>query len=140
MTIDEVSKKFSLTKDTLRYWERIGLLPEITRNESGYRDYDQHAVNWVYYVMVLRKAGMSIEALSEFVKLLREGDQTVAARKALFVKQRADLAEQRDNIDKTIRYLDFKINHFEDHMLGYENEMLAYEGKDTDSDKAHIKG
>jgi DNA-binding transcriptional MerR regulator len=90
--------------------------------------------------MVLRKAGMSIEALSEFVKLLREGDQTVAARKALFVKQRADLAEQRDNIDKTIRYLDFKIDHFEDHMLGYENEMLAYEGKDTDSDKAHIKG
>lgn len=45
MTIDEVSKKFYLTKDTLRYWERIGLLPEIQRNQSGYRDYDEHAVN-----------------------------------------------------------------------------------------------
>ena len=48
MTIDEVSKKFDLTKDTLRYWERIGLLPDIARNASGYREYDEHALNWVY--------------------------------------------------------------------------------------------
>ncbi|MCT3364010.1 MerR family transcriptional regulator [Lacticaseibacillus paracasei] len=105
MTIDEVSKKFNLTKDTLRYWERIGLLPEIQRNQSGYRDYDEHAVNWVYYIMVLRKAGMSIESLSEFVKLLREGDQTIAARKSLFIEQRDALIERRDNINKTLRYL-----------------------------------
>ncbi|KRL13328.1 MAG: MerR family transcriptional regulator [Schleiferilactobacillus perolens] len=133
MTIDEVSKKFNLTKDTLRYWERIGLLPDIPRNDSGYRDYDQHAVNWVYYIMVLRKAGMAIESLTEFVKLLREGDQTADARKALFIKQRDDLVEQRANIDKTIRYLNFKIDHFEDHMLSYENEKLAYEGEFDDS-------
>lgn len=132
MTIDEVSKKFNLTKDTLRYWERIGLLPEIQRNQSGYRDYDEHAVNWVYYIMVLRKAGMSIESLSEFVKLLREGDHTIAARKSLFIEQRDALIERRDNINKTLRYLDYKIDHFEDHMLGYENEKLAYEGKLTE--------
>ena len=132
MRIDEVSKKFNLTKDTLRYWERIGLLPDIARNESGYRQYDEHALNWVYYIMILRKAGMSIEALSEFVKLLREGDQTIAARKSLFVEQRDALITQRDNINKTLRYLDYKIDHFEDHMLSYENEKLAYEGKLAD--------
>ncbi|BAN75152.1 MULTISPECIES: MerR family transcriptional regulator [Lacticaseibacillus] len=132
MTIDEVSKKFDLTKDTLRYWERIGLLPDIARNASGYREYDEHALNWVYYIMILRKAGMSIEALSEFVKLLREGDQTIAARKSLFIEQRDHLMAQRDNINKTLRYLDYKIDHFEDHMLSYENEKLAYEGKLAD--------
>lgn len=129
MTIDEVSKKFDLTKDTLRYWERIGLLPNIERNASGYRKYNKYALNWIYYIMILRKAGMSIEALSEFVKLVREGDQTIAARKSLFTEQRDALIEQRDNINKTLRYLDFKIDHFEDHMLGYEKEKLAYEGK-----------
>ncbi|AMV61938.1 Transcriptional regulator, MerR family [Pediococcus damnosus] len=130
MNINGVSEKFELTKDTLRYWERIGLLPEIKRNESGYREYSEHDMNWVFYIKALRKAGMSIESLIEFVKLYREGNQTVDSRKSLLVDQRQELADKRSELNKTIKYLDFKINHFEDHTLNYEREKLAYDSKD----------
>lgn len=128
MRIEEVAQEFGVTKDTLRYWERIGLLPPIERNSSGYRDYSSHDMNWVYYIQVLRKAGMSIESLIEFVKLYRDGVQTQNARKSLLMDQRTQLAEQSAEIQKTLKYLDYKIEHWDDHMLGYENERLAYEG------------
>ncbi|GAA3609844.1 MerR family transcriptional regulator [Secundilactobacillus similis] len=131
MNINEVSKKFDLTKDTLRYWERMGLLPEITRNKSGYRNYTEHDLNWVFYIQVLRKAGMSVEALIEFVKLYREGSQTAESRKSLLIDQQTDLKEQMAAMKKTIDYLTYKIDHYEDHTLNYEREKLAYEG-DTD--------
>ncbi|AVL00056.1 MerR family transcriptional regulator [Pediococcus inopinatus] len=130
MNINGVSKKFELTKDTLRYWERLGLLPEIKRNESGYREYSEHDMNWVFYIKALRKAGMSIEALIEFVKLYREGSQTEQTRKSLLMDQRQELKEKRAEIDKTIKYLDYKIVNFEDHTLNYEKEKLAYDAKD----------
>ncbi|BAP86272.1 MerR family transcriptional regulator [Paucilactobacillus hokkaidonensis JCM 18461] len=130
MNINAVAKKFDLTKDTLRYWERIGLLPEIGRNQSGYRDFKERDMNWVFYIQALRNAGMSIEALIEFVKLYREGDQTTVARKSLLMDQRQELADKAKEIKKTIKYLDFKIDHFEDHTLNYEKEKLAYEQDD----------
>ncbi|MFD0897842.1 MerR family transcriptional regulator [Loigolactobacillus binensis] len=127
MNIDAVSKKFELTKDTLRYWERIGLLPAIERNQSGYREYSERDMNWVFYIKVLRNAGMTIEALIEFVKLYREGDQTTTARKSLLRDQRQELLDKIAAIQKTVKYLNFKIDHFEDHTLNYEKEKLAYE-------------
>ncbi|MCA1344071.1 MerR family transcriptional regulator [Lactiplantibacillus pentosus] len=127
MNIDAVSKKFDLTKDTLRYWERLGLLPPVERNQSGYREYSEHDMNWVFYIKVLRNAGMTIEALIEFVKLYREGKQTATARKTLLIDQRKELLDKIAAIEKTVKYLNFKIDHFEDHTLNYEKEKLAYE-------------
>ncbi|GAF40098.1 merr family transcriptional regulator [Agrilactobacillus composti DSM 18527 = JCM 14202] len=127
MNIDAVAKKFDLTKDTLRYWERLGLLPPIERNQSGYRTYSEHDMNWVFYIKVLRNAGMTIEALIEFVKLYREGDQTTEARKLLLIDQREELLNKVAAIQKTVKYLNYKIDHFEDHTLNYEKEKLAYE-------------
>ena len=109
VTINQVSQKFDLTKDTLRYWERLGLLPEIQRNGSGYRDYSEYDMNWVFYVKALRKAGMSIEALIEFVKLYRDGQQNSEARKTLLIDQRRELIDKMTEIKKTVAYLSFKI-------------------------------
>ncbi|EEI23541.1 MerR family transcriptional regulator [Lentilactobacillus hilgardii] len=134
-TINQVSQKFDLIKDTLRYWERLGLLPEIQRNGSGYRDYSEYDMNWVFYVKALRKAGMSIEALIEFVKLYRDGQQNSEARKTLLIDQRRELIDKMTEIKKTVAYLSFKIDHFEDHTLNYEKEKLVYEEKNNDNKK-----
>lgn len=131
MNIDAVSKKYDLTKDTLRYWERIGLLPVIKRNQSGYREYSERDMNWVFYIKVLRNAGMTIEALVEFVKLYREGGQSTEARKSLLIDQREDLLDKISAIKKTVKYLNYKIEHFEDHTLTYEKEKLAYDGENN---------
>ena len=72
MTINEISKKFSLSKDTLRYWEKEKLIPTVKRDKNGYRVYDTKEQNWVFYIMVLRKAGMSIKKIKKVFQFIYE--------------------------------------------------------------------
>ena len=88
MTITDVSKKYGLTPDTLRYYERIGLIPPVPRTKGGVRDYDENSCGWVELMKCMRSAGVQIEALIEYVALSRQGDETVAERKALLIEQR----------------------------------------------------
>lgn len=126
MNIAQVSEKFDITKETLHYWERSGLLPEIPRNESGYRDYGEHELNWIFFIQAMRKAGVSIEALVEFVELYRLKTDTRAAQKQLLVEQRDKLEQQKREIEKTLNYLNYKLDNFENHVLNYEIEKLHY--------------
>ena len=80
MTIKEVSEKFDITADTLRYYERVGLIPPVARNASGNRDYQENDVSWVEHTVCMRNAGVPIEALIEYVKLVQMGDTTFGAR------------------------------------------------------------
>lgn len=87
MKIAEVSKRYGVSTDTLRYYERIGLLRHVPRNKSGIRDYDEASCNAVEFVKCMRDAGMSIESLVEYMELLEQGDETTAARKELLLRQ-----------------------------------------------------
>ena len=80
MTIAEVGKKYDLSVDTLRYYERIGLLPPVKRNTSGFRDYGEEECNWVYFIKCMRNAGISVEALTEYVSLFQQGVSTIPVR------------------------------------------------------------
>jgi len=71
MTIKEVSEKYGLSQDTLRYYEKIGLIPRISRNGSGVRDYTEEDCRWIEFIKCMRNAGVQIEALIEYVKLFR---------------------------------------------------------------------
>ncbi|MDF2909059.1 MAG: adhR, partial [Herbinix sp.] len=77
MTIAEVSKKYDLSADTLRYYERIGLLPTVNKNSSGNRDYTEEDCRWVQFIKCMRSAGLSIEILIEYVSLFQKGNSTV---------------------------------------------------------------
>ena len=85
MTITEVSKKYGISPDTLRYYERIGLIPAVPRNRSGIRDYDEAACGWVELMKCMRAAGVQIDALIDYVALCQQGDGTAAQRKAILV-------------------------------------------------------
>lgn len=124
MTIAEVGRQFELTPDTLRYYERIGLIPPVHRTESGIRDYEQTDINWVEFIKCMRDAGVSIETLAEYVSLFQQGDNTAGARKALLVEQRAQLAARIEAMQAVIARLDKKIE-------GYEKLMFACESKLT---------
>lgn len=128
MNIDKVSEKFSLSKDTLRYWEKRGLLPPVKRDEHGYRNYSDYDQNWIFYIKVLREAGVSIKTLQDFVRQYRAG-KLAAERKKLLQMQLAQLQKQANKLQKTINYLSFKVDHFDDHLLTFENEKLAYDKK-----------
>ena len=71
MKINEVSKMYDITADTLRYYERIGLIPTVNRNENGIRDYTETDCNWVNFAKCMRTAGISVESLIEYVALFQ---------------------------------------------------------------------
>lgn len=118
MTITEVSQKFGLTPDTLRYYERIGLIPAVHRAESGVRDYDQNDLNWVAFIKCMRGAGISIEALIDYVALFQQGDVTLGARRDLLIKQYEGLEQRIQEMQATLNRLKFKIQHYDKMIIG----------------------
>ncbi|WP_418667443.1 MerR family transcriptional regulator [Allofournierella sp.] len=113
MTIAEVSKKFGVSADTLRYYERIGLLPPVRRTSGGIRDYTQEDCNWVEFIKCMRGAGLPIEVLIEYMELFRQGDATIPARKELLVEQRGELAQRVAEMQAVLNRLDKKIAGYE---------------------------
>jgi MerR family transcriptional regulator, aldehyde-responsive regulator len=127
MRISEVSDEYGLSADTLRYYERIGLLPRINRNESGNRDYTEQNCRWVAFVKCMRGAGLPIEALIEYVSLFQQGDGTVEARLALLTEQRDQLATRIAEMQSTLERLNVKIERYEQIIMPVERELALQE-------------
>ena len=118
MTIAEVSKKYDLTPDTLRYYERIGLISNVPRNKSGIRNYDEKSCKRLEFIKCMRNVGVEIEILIEYMNLLEEGSTTAMARKNLLEEQREKLLEKQKNINATIDRLNYKIEIYNDIVSG----------------------
>ena len=113
MTIMEVSEEFGISQDTLRYYERVGLIPPVTRTSSGNRDYQESDLGWVENAVCMRNAGVPIEALIEYVKLYQMGDTTFEARRQLLQEQYDALQEQKEQIEATMKRLAYKVSRYE---------------------------
>lgn len=113
MTIKEVSEKYDISQDTLRYYERVGMIPPVTRSPSGIRDYKEKDIGWVELAKCMRSAGLPVEAMIEYVKLTQEGDNTIPARLQLLSEQREALLEQKEKINSTLERLNYKIERYE---------------------------
>jgi DNA-binding transcriptional MerR regulator len=127
MMISEVSEKFDLSQDTLRYYERIGLFPSVNRNKSGIRDYTEEDCNWVEFIKCMRSAGLPIEVLIEYVGLFRQGDETSEARKELLIEQRKQLITRMEDMKKTLERLDYKIAVYEQVVVEKEKDLKRSE-------------
>lgn len=114
MTIAEVAKKYDISADTLRYYERIGLLPAVRRNKSGIRDYSETDCGWVEFIKCMRGAGLPIEVLIEYISLYQMGDSTVEARKELLIEERNNLMGRIEEMQKTLERLNYKIERYDE--------------------------
>lgn len=114
MTIKEVSQKYNISSDTLRYYERVGMIPPVTRTTGGIRDYGAADLGWVELALCMRGAGLPVETMIEYVKLCQQGDSTIEARMLLLKEQMETLLEQKVQIENTIKRLDFKISRYEE--------------------------
>lgn len=114
MTIKEVSEKYGITSDTLRYYERVGMIPPVTRNANGIRDYQEDDLKWVELAKCMRSAGLPIEVMIEYIRLYQRGDETILARYNLLAEQREVLLEQRKQIDETLDRIDYKISKYKE--------------------------
>ena len=123
MTIAEVSRKYDISADTLRYYERIGLIPPVPRTRGGLRDYGEESCGWIQLMKCMRAAGVQIEALIEYVDLFQQGDATLDARKALLVEQRDQLVSRMAEMQASLDPLNQKIDRYEQGMMTAEQQL-----------------
>lgn len=113
MLIAEVSEKHKISQDTLRYYERVGLIPRVNRTKSGIRDYTEESCGWIELVKCMRSAGIPIETLTEYCALTQKGNSTIDERKRLLVDEREKLVEKIEDMKKTLDKLNYKIDRYE---------------------------
>ena len=116
MTIAEVSMQYDLSADTLRYYERVGLIPPVNRTASGIRNYTESDCKWVEFAKCM------VEALAKYVSLFQKGDITIDERKQILIEQRDQLQVKMDELQTTLERLDKKIRHYEDVLLPCEQQ------------------
>lgn len=114
MTISEVSKKYNITADTIRYYEKEGLIPTVPRDKNGIRNFDENSCGWIEFIKCMRSAGLEIETLKRYVSLFRQGTKTVEERKILLIEQREKLLKKQKDINVTLDRLNYKIEKYEE--------------------------
>lgn len=123
MTISEVADRFDVSQDTLRYYERVGLIPKVKRTSGGIRNYDENDCNWIEYIKCMRAAGVSVETLIEYVSLFYKGKGTISQRKSLLLEQRNQIVSKIDEMNDVLAKLDWKLDGYEERMLKYEEKL-----------------
>jgi len=127
MKIAAVSEQYGISADTLRYYERVGLIPPVHRNEGGIRDYNELDLRRVDFIKCMRSAGLPVEVLIEYIGLVQQGDKTIEARKEILIEQRDLLAARMADMQKTLDLLNHKVEVYEKAILKKEQEMLQIE-------------
>jgi DNA-binding transcriptional MerR regulator len=109
-TISEVAEHTGLTAYTLRWYERIGLMPHVDRTHTGQRRFTNRDLDWLDLVGKLRLTGMPVADMVRYAELVREGEQTFAEREELLTTHRANVRERIAELESTLDVLDFKID------------------------------
>ena len=112
MTISEVSVKYDISIDTLRYYEKIGLIRDVKR-KNGIRNYDALNLRTIEFILCMRKAGLSLEFLKEYMDLYAAGDETIVKRKELLIKQREIIINKITDLQSSLNLLNYKIDNYE---------------------------
>jgi MerR family transcriptional regulator, aldehyde-responsive regulator len=116
MTIKEVAEKYNISQDTLRYYERVKMIPEVHRTPGGIRDYQEEDLKWLELALCMRNAGLPVEAMIEYLRLFQEGDATIPARLELLQNQMENLEKQKAQLTATMEHLAYKISRYEEAM------------------------
>ncbi len=129
MTIKQVCERYGLTPDTLRYYEKIGVIPQVRRSASGIRDYSEQDIGWVENAVCLRNAGVPVDSIVQYVKLFQAGDETIAARRDLLSRALDDLLDQRSQLNAAIQRLSYKVRRYDQAL---QTGFLSWEPEDAE--------
>ena len=113
MTIREIAAKTNMSTDTLRYYERIGLLPPVPRNAAGIRNYDEYFVNFINFIKKLKASGMSLEHIIDYIRLAEMGDDTIQERKKLLAEARETLLDKINSLQLVAELAGYQLRNYE---------------------------
>jgi DNA-binding transcriptional MerR regulator len=134
-TIKEAAQLTGISIDNLRYYERIGLIPEVPRTASGIRDYDEMSLNWIEFAMRFKRAGMSLEAIREYIQLALQGEETKPARKEILLEGKEDLEKKMADIQESLDVINYKLGTYEQKCEPFTMEMVKAWEKNQESIK-----
>lgn len=114
LTIKEVCERYHISADTLRYYEKVGVIPKVPRTKSGIRNYGEPELKWVENALCMRNAGVPVEIIIEYVSLYQQGNETFAARRDLLKKAQEAIIQQIKRYQDELERLEYKIARYED--------------------------
>lgn len=126
MNIKKASELSGVSSDTIRYYERIGLIPPVKRSASGIREFDEEDIRWITFSRQMRNAGLSIESLVEYLTLFQLGDETIPTRKEIIADQIVALKQKAAELNGAIERLEFKLENYDEHMRPAENALRNF--------------
>ena len=130
-TMMEVCREANMTYQTLKYYCNQGLVPNVKRDKNNRRVFDRHDVEWIKGLICLKKCGMSIEEMKEYLALCLEGAPSIPQRKIMLEEKQEHLREKMAEIQESIDYIDWKQSFYDDVLSGkreHYSNLLPKEG------------
>lgn len=112
-TVGEMAKLLGITASTLRYYDKEGLLPFVERSSGGIRMFQESDFEWLQVIGCLKKAGMSLKDIRQYIEMALQGDETIGLRLALFRHQQEALKQQMEELQHTMQLVDYKCWYYE---------------------------
>lgn len=117
-TMMEVCREANMTYQTLKYYCNQGLVPNVKRDKNNRRVFDRHDAEWIKGLICLKKCGMSIEEMKEYLALCLEGAPSIPQRKIMLEEKQERLREKMAEIQESIDYIDWKQSFYDDVLSG----------------------
>ncbi|MDY3300476.1 MAG: MerR family transcriptional regulator [Limosilactobacillus reuteri] len=126
MSSKEVADFFGLSTDTLRFYERKGIIPPVKRDKNGYRIYTDFTMNWLYIVLNLKRAGLSLDKIAEFTQLSTTPQPNILkAQKQLLQEQYEEITKRIASLQDMQKVLKWKLDNFDNHFFTAKDGQLA---------------
>lgn len=113
-TIQQISQMTGLSNHTLRYYEKIGLLDGVGRDDQGYRQYDETDLSWIEFLLRLRATGMPIRDMRRFSELRRKGDSTIKERREILINHQEKIKTQIQELEEHLVRIQEKVSLYVD--------------------------
>lgn len=127
-TMKETCKKVDMTYEALKFYCNEGLVPNVKRNKNNHRVFDERDINWIASLSCLKRCGMSIQEMKEYLALCLQGPGTIPERKIILEEKRNSLLEKIAELNDSVDYIDWKQQFYDDVLSGkrkYESNLIA---------------
>ena len=133
-TMMQACGQTNMTYQALKFYCNEGLVPNVKRDKNNRRVFDDRDIAWISSLTCLKKCGMSIQEMKEYLALCMQGESTIPQRKEMLARKQAELREQMKELEGSIAYIDWKQNFYDEILAGtrpYESNVTCVEQKDV---------
>ena len=129
-TMKQACQGAGMSYETLKFYCNEGLVPNVKRSANNYRIFDDHDINWIKSLSCLKRCGMSIAEMKEYLALCLEGEKTIPQRKLVLIKHKDELQMKIRELEDAVRYIEWKESFYDDVLSGrkeYHSDLIGHQ-------------